>query len=316
MQWTLAQRKAALMRFLRSRTPNASGRKPRAQKIPDELRAEITKDSKKVPMLFELWCGHGEDWMRVHVYYRKIRRTTTGTEVTQAWKTRAQLLKLYGGDKEVVVGIIGSRDPATQVRDPPDAPTLASAKQYLVTVFDAESKKDENIDETGLAGDGMLDDREAAKKIAEGLMSGGPTCTFQTNPKLKSKEEKQQEKDDREAKKTALKKDPSAHAKMWPAGMSKDVGKAIDALSQCKKSKDKTVGPSYTQTFTNHVVTLKKLRSRIENPGKEPIIKKDMINAEDCVKELKDDLSAWNRIKPIYVKDRGLSRALNVPPGP
>ena len=149
----------------------------------------------------------------------------------------------------------------------------------------------------------MLDDKKAGKEVAEGLVSGGLTCTLNKSPKLKSKEEKQQEKDDREAKKAALKKDPLAHAKMWLAGMSKDVGKAIDALSQCKTSKDKTVGLSYTQKFTNHVVTLKKLRSRIENPWKEPITKKDMQSAEDCVKELKDDLSAWSRIKPIYVKD-------------
>ena len=83
----------------------------------------------------------------------------------------------------------------------------------------------------------------------------------------------------------------------------KDVAKAIDALAQCKKSKDKTVGVSYTQKFNTHISTLKKTRARIENPGKEPISKKDMKNAEACVMALKDDLSAWNRIKPIYVKD-------------
>ena len=290
------------MRFLRSRTPNPSGRKPRAQKIPEELAQEITKDPKKASLFFDLWLGHGEDWMRVQAFWKKTRRLTSGTEVTQAWLTKSQLMKMYGKDKAVVDAIVKSRDPASQVRFHPDAPGVEAAKQYHVTVFDAESKKDEKIEESGLAGDGLVEDKELAKKIGEGLMAGGVNTAAKVT-KHKSKEEKDQAKKEREDKKQDLKNDPTAHAKAWLSGMSKDVAKAIDALAQCKKSKDKTVGVSYTQKFNTHISTLKKTRARIENPGKEPISKKDMKNAEACVMASKDDLSAWNRIKPIYVKD-------------
>ena len=67
--------------------------------------------------------------------------------------------------------------------------------------------------------------------------------------------------------------------------------------------KDKTVSKSYREKFQAHVTELKKFRARMEKPSStSPVTKKEVRSAQDAINIIKDDLSAWNRIRPIYAK--------------
>ena len=73
-KWTVAHRRAALMRFLRSRQPNKSGRKPRVATIPEEMKKELEKD---------MWVGCAEDWGICQIFYKKSMKHSKTKEVKQ-----------------------------------------------------------------------------------------------------------------------------------------------------------------------------------------------------------------------------------------
>lgn len=302
-KWNDNQRRAALMRFLRSRRPNPSGRKPRAPKIPDEMKAILEKDPKKVPMVFDMWTGCMEDWAKTSIFHKKSIKNSKTKEVGVCWKTEGQLMKIYN-DKSVVSGIKASREPH-QIRPHPEAPEIKSATQYQVTIFDGQVDKEEEITETGLAAQGTVEDKEFATKFHDSLSLAGNFAKDAPKPKL-TQEEKVKLKAERQRKAAEKQKlldsKPDEQAKIWLANMNKDLSKLHLAVEETKTLKDKVVSRSYKEKFESHISELKKFRNRMEKANKDPISKREIKQAQTQIAEVKDDLSAWNRIKPIYQK--------------
>ena len=118
--WTKEERRAALMRFLRSRKPNKSSRAARVAKIPDDIAQLLEKDKTKVNHFFDLWCAHGEDWGRVQAFQRRYQRNSSGQFAKQVWRNRSQLVAHF--HSEVVAdAVVPSRNPLTQRRACPEA---------------------------------------------------------------------------------------------------------------------------------------------------------------------------------------------------
>ena len=60
---TREERRAALMRYLRARTPNKSTRKANeAKKMPESIKQQIEKDDRKKSYYFDMWLSCGKDW--------------------------------------------------------------------------------------------------------------------------------------------------------------------------------------------------------------------------------------------------------------
>ena len=212
-------------------------------------------------------------------------------------------MKIYN-DKSVVSGIKASREPH-QIRPHPEAPEIKSATQYQVTIFDGQVDKEEEITETGLAAQGTVEDKEFATKFHDSLSLAGNFAKDAPKPKL-TQEEKVKLKAERQRKAAEKQKlldsKPDEQAKIWLANMNKDLSKLHLAVEDTKTLKDKVVSRSYKEKFEGHISELKKFRNRMEKANKDPISKREIKQAQTQIAEVKDDLSAWNRIKPIYQK--------------
>ena len=125
--------------------------------------------------------------------------------------------------------------------------------------------------------------------------------------KKKTQAGKEKEKADRQTRAAEKQKQlvpkPTEQAKIWLVNMNKDLSKLHLAVEEAKTSKDKVVARSYKEKFDAHISELKQFRSMIEKAStNNPIPKKYVTRAQAQIANAKDDLSAWNRIKPIYQK--------------
>ena len=135
--------------------------------------------------------------------------------------------------------------------------------------------------------------------MAGNFAKDAPKPKLTQEEKVKLKAERQRKAAEKQK---LLDSKPDEQAKIWLANMNKDLSKLHLAVEDTKTLKDKVVSRSYKEKFESHISELKKFRNRMEKANKDPISKREIKQAQTQIAEVKDDLSAWNRIKPIYQK--------------
>ena len=296
------ERRAALMRFIRSRDCVATN--ARTTKMPDDVKKEITEDPKKQNGMFELWASHDEKWLKVTAYRLELQRKESLTRESERYKTRAQLIDML--KSQVVADAIIAGLPSTHIRNHPNAKDCEEATQYLV---DCESGKDtlnSHIEETGTTQKADIDQAGSADLLqaVHAHFASSSSC----GPPGMSEEERKKKKEAQQAKAAEraalLETDMGERVKVWLKGINSDINKCQAAALETKGSKDKSVGQTYRSKFEEFNRDLRKIRSGFEtataNHANAP--KAEVKRAETIVLSLKQSLQAWNKIKHMYLK--------------
>ena len=133
------------------------------------------------------------------------------------------------------------------------------------------------------------------------------SSSFGAAPVL-SEEERKKWKEDPQAKaaerEKRLQTDMGERMQILLKGINADINKCQAAALETKGSKDKSVGQTYRSKFEEFNRNLTKIRSVFETATAKfaEVPKADVKRAEGVVVDLKHELSAWNRIKHMYLK--------------
>ena len=208
--------------------------------------------------------------------------------------------------KEVAKGC-PSRPHKNLEKDDPDM--AKNFPQYMANVVDEEEKGSEKGTETGMVlesevakGDEAIAQMVAALDEIGGFKTSGGKPELTDAEKAAKKAEAEAKKQEKEA---ALAADPKLRAKAWLKGISADITKFKTAEAEASSIRDRDLRNLYKTKFKNHIATLGKLRTEIENAvaKDQAVSKKSLSQAEEAIKLGKSDKDAWNKLKAIYMED-------------
>ena len=97
-----------------------------------------------------------------------------------------------------------------------------------------------------------------------------------------------------------LETDMKERAKVWLAGISRDIGRCNKALGEVNQCWDACIGKSYESKFKHWNQELVRHRQYLESGTH--LQKQELVTAENDVVSFKTDLVAWNNISVIYMK--------------
>ena len=294
------ERRASLMRFIRSR--DCESTTARTVKMPPDIKKEIQEDPSKQNAMHELWASHKEDWLKTQAYRIECTRRENIMRDGERFKTKAQLMDLY--KNEVVVNAIIAGLPPSHVRKHPNAKDCEEATQYLVDCESGRDKMNSHIEETGTSQKADVAQAGGADVLNAIHNHMASTSSFGAAPGL-SEAERQKRKEAQQAKAAEraklLETDMPERAKAWLKGINSDINKCQAAALETKSCKDKSIGTTYRNKFDNYNQELRKFRRDFESAAEAPL-KAEVKKAEKVVLALKTCLSAWNKIKPMYLK--------------
>ena len=264
---------------------------------------------KSKDILFKIWSECKEEWGRVMMYVKKYSKTYEKGKTVDRWMTLKQLEKHFGDKdlaKEVSKGCL-SRPHKNLEKDDPDM--AKNFPQYLANVVDEEEKGWEKGTETGMVlesevakGDEAIAQLVAALDEVGGFKPSGGKPELTDAEKAAKKAEAEVKKQEKEP---ALAADPKLRAKAWLKGISADITKFKTAEAEASSIRDRDLRNLYKTKFKNHIATLGKLRTEIENAvaKDQAVSKKSLSQAEEAIKLGKSDKDAWNKLKAIYMED-------------
>lgn len=113
-------RRALLMKFIRTREPAKGKGTVRTEKCPEDIAAEISKCPLKRNHYFDLWVGCGQSWGKVVLFEKTYRKQTKRGKFKEQWLTKDQLIDHYKNET-VVDAIIKTKTIPESKRQHPEA---------------------------------------------------------------------------------------------------------------------------------------------------------------------------------------------------
>jgi hypothetical protein len=333
---TREERRAALMRYLRARTPNKSTRKANeAKKMPESIKQQIEKDDRKKSYYFDMWLSCAEDWGRVVIYEKRIRRLTEESTMKEAWLNKAQLLDFF--KCPVVVEALIAKKPAPEFQRPnPDIPYCPEATQYYVCVEESYVKTLAHESERGmvLSGNVSRDDRS----VVEGLLQSTaqkPMLQDGADPRIEAAEEARRSAEQQKAKEEAEKKaaerkaaaearakerkeklaqNPASRAQQWLNGIALHIRKCTDVQQEVFDFKaDEDMKNLYHAKFKSHKEKLAALRGMFETGTP---TNAQCVEAETELTAFKKSVKLWQSTSAVFkVKKQHAMVSHNARPG-